>query len=196
MAALTCAAARADIRVEVRESVNDADAVSVVHWFGPDRTMRDDGSRYIITRLDQERSYVVDRTAGTYRVVDLQLDPDAAPEVEITATDDRREINGWPARRYRIGGPAARELRIDVWVSEAVGVDIESFRKLMVRLGNRPGSGWMKAYREIPGFPVLQSVELTRPGIQLRSSSRVVKIEQAEPGPDTYTPPDDYERVD
>lgn len=186
----------ADIRVEVRESVNDAEPVPVVHWFGAARTMRDDGNRFIITRLDQDVTYIVDRQKRQYRAVPLQIEENQeTAEVEIVRTDDVREIGEWRARRYRIKGPATRDLTIDIWITDDVDVDISSFRRLMVRLGNRPGSEWLKAYTEIDGFPVLQQVQLARPGIRLQSESRVVAIEETEPGPNTYSPPEDYTRV-
>ncbi|WP_353251363.1 DUF4412 domain-containing protein [Salinisphaera sp. PC39] len=189
-------AAWADIRVEVRESVNDAEPVPVVHWFGASRTLRDDGNRFIITRVDQGKTYIVDREKRQYRVVPLNLDEDGdVPDVSIERTEDTREIGEWSAHRYRIAGPATRDLTIDIWIADDVDVDVSAFRRLMVRLGDRPGSEWLKAYAEIDGFPVLQQVELERPGIRLRSESRVVEIEETEPPPGTYSPPDDYERT-
>jgi len=194
--AVTTTAALADIRVRVKESVNQAEPASVVHWFASDRTARDDGSRYIVTRLDREMTYVIDRESHTYRSVPLKLKPnDEIPAVTVQRTDDVRTIGEWRTRRYRLTGPATRDLTIDIWVSEALEVDIEPFRELMVQLGNRPGSEWLKAYRQIDGFPILQEVVLERSGIRLRSRSRVVSITETEPPPDTYAPPNTFRRA-
>lgn len=188
--------AAADIRVHVKETVNDGEPSQAVHWFGEQRSMRDDGSRYIITRLDLGKIFIVNRLAQQYRVIPLPDQPDAEPAaVNVERTDDVREIEGWPARRYRIGGAAAGDMTIDVWISDEVPVDIAGFRRLMVSLGQRPGSEWMQAYRQIPGFPVLQEVTLERPELRLHSESRVMSIEQTEPAADTYDPPEDYEQV-
>jgi len=190
------ASAAADIRVQVEESVNEAEPARVVHWFADDRTARDDGSRYIVTRLDRKMTYVIDRESESYRAVDLKLRPeDAIPTVHVERTEDVRTIGEWRTRRYRVTGPATRDLTIDIWVCHDLDVDIEPFRRLMVRLGNRPGSEWLKAYEEIEGFPILQEVVLERPGIRLRSRSRVVSISERKPPPDTYTPPEDFQRV-
>lgn len=188
--------AAADIRVHVKETVNDGEPSQAVHWFGEQRSMRDDGSRYIITRLDLGKIFIVNRLAQQYRVIPLPDQPDAEPAaVTVQRTDDVREIEGWPARRYRIGGAATGDMTIDVWISDDVPVDIAAFRRLMISLGKRPGSEWMQAYRQIPGFPVLQEVTLERPELRLHSESRVMSIEQTEPAADTYDPPEDYERV-
>lgn len=188
--------AAADIRVQVRETVNDGEPSHAVHWFGDQRSMRDDGNRYIITRLDLGKIFIVNRLAQQYRVIPLPDRPaEDPPAVSVERTDDVREIEGWPARRYRIGGVAAGDMTIDVWISDEVPVDIAGFRRLMVNLGQRPGSEWMQAYRQIPGFPVLQEVTLTRPELRLHSKSRVMSIEQAEPAADTYNPPEGYEQV-
>lgn len=188
--------AAADIRVQVKETVNDGEPSQAVHWFGDQRSMRDDGSRYIVTRLDLRKIFIVNRLAQQYRVIPLPDKPaEEPPAVSVERTDDVREIEGWPARRYRIGGAAAGDMTIDVWISDEVPVDIAGFRRLMVNLGQRPGSEWMQAYRQIPGFPVLQEVTLTRPELRLHSKSQVTSIEQAEPAADTYDPPEDYEQV-
>lgn len=195
--ALSCAAmaARADIRVVVEESINNAQPVTVVHWFGNARTMRDDGTQYVITRLDQGRTYVVNRKTERYRVVKMKLSKAPGPSVKVKATDDHRTISGWPTRRYRVTGEATGNLVIDIWATTAIGTNLSNFHQLMVRLGNRAGSEWMKAYKQIPGFPIMQIVTLKRPGIRLRAKSKVIAFERTNPSPHTYSPPQDYEQV-
>lgn len=195
--ALACTAtmARADIRVVVEESINGAPPITVVHWFGDARTMRDDGSQYVITRLDQGLTYVVNRKTESYRVVEMELSKEPGPSVTVKATNDHRMISGWPTRRYRVTGEATGDLVIDIWVTTALDTDLSNFHQLMIRLGNRAGSEWMKAYKEIPGFPIMQVVTLERPGIRLRAKSKVVQFERTEPPPNTYSPPESYEQV-
>lgn len=191
--------ALADLRVQVQESVNNAEPATVTHWFGKDRTMRDDGSRYIITslRASTSTSTIVNRETQTYQVVPLNLRSSAQlPEVVVTRTNDTRTIGAWPARCYRLSDPATRELVIDIWVTQDVDVDFSAFRNLMINLGNRPGSEWLKAYEVIEGFPILQQVELTRPGIRLLSESRVLSLEEVVPqAQNIYEPPDYYTRL-
>lgn len=193
--ALPCA--HADLRVQVEESVNGAKPAPVTHWFGDNRTMRDDGSRYVITSLTAGESIIVNRESHTYQVVPLKLQTGKnIPEVIITRTEDTSVINGWKARRYRLSGPATRELTIDVWISQDPGVDFSSFRELMIKLGNRPGSEWLKAYEILEGFPVLQEVELSRPGLSLKSQSRVLSMKEVEADEATiYQAPDYYKPV-
>lgn len=186
----------ADLRVEVRESVNGSEPATVVHWFGKNRSTRDDGSRYIVTRLDLGKTFIINRRTKQYRVIDLHLDGRRpVPGVVVQPSDDLRVINGWSARRYRISGPAARGLTIDLWISNELNVDLDYFRQVMVRLGGRQGSAWLNAYREIKGFPVLQQVTLHQTGLRLESTSQVVAIEQREPQPFTYKPPPSYTRI-
>jgi len=190
-------AAHADLRVQVEESVNGAEPAAVTHWFGKNRTMRDDGSRYIITSLRAQQSTIVNRETQTYQVVPLNLRvAKQLPEVLVTRTDDTDVIGQWPVRRYRLSGPATRELKIDIWVTQDVDVDFSAFRNLMIKLGNRPGSEWLKAYEIIEGFPILQQVELTRPGIRLLSESRVISLKELPPAEQNiYEPPDYYKRL-
>lgn len=195
--ALFCTPTLADLRVQVEESVNGAEPAPVTHWFGQNRTMRDDGSRYIITNLRDETTTIVNRETQSYQIVPLSLRADSEiPAVTVTRTDDTRVIGDWPVRRYRLGGPATRELTIDIWITQNLNVDVSAFRNLMIKLGNRPGSEWLKAYEKIEGFPILQEVELTRPGIRLRSQSRVVSLNEVAPeNKNIYDPPDYYQRT-
>lgn len=188
--------ALADLRVEVHESVNGSEPATVVFWFGDQRSTRDDGTRYIVTRLDLNKTFIINRLSKKYRVIDMHLDENqAAPEVVVKRSDDIRQINGWTARRYRIGGPAARGLTIDLWISDDLGVSLDGFDQLMVRLGNRKGSAWLKAYRTLDGFPVLQHISLRRTGLRLESTSQVVSIEQRTPETYTYKPPPGYTKL-
>lgn len=195
-AVVVCNAAAADLRVTVEESVNEAEPVEVTHWFGGDRSLRDDGGRYIITRLDQEQSFVVDRGKRAYKTIPLNLDSEAAPpRVLVKATDDYRQVGEWNARRYRLSGPATRGLTIDLWISRDVSADIAQFRDLMVRLSSRKGSEWLRAYEQMDGFPVLQEVMLKRRGITLRTESRVIAIADVKPPGGLYQPPDSFRRI-
>lgn len=190
---LLAGSAWADIHVSVKESLNDAQPVNVYHWFGDMRSVREDGSRYVITRLDENRTYIVDRNARSYKVLNTQLLPlEARPPVQVERTNQVRQINGWPTRLYRISGPAAQDMQIEVWASQEVGVDLDSFTDLMVQLSRRPGSEWLAAYASIRGFPILQEVLLERPGATLRSRSEVVSIEEREPPEGLYTPPEAF----
>lgn len=194
LCALCIPCAHADLKVQVKESINGGKPIAVTHWFGGDRSMRDDGSRYIITNLRASETTIVNRATHTYQVVPLKLLPDAQlPEVFVTRTDDTRKIGPWMTRRYHLTGPATRDLKINIWVTEDLKLDFSAFHTLMVALGNRSGSAWLKAYKTIDGFPVLQQVELARPGITLRSQSKVVAISNVESVPnDTYRPPENY----
>lgn len=177
--------------------MNGAQAAPVTHWFGKNRTMRDDGNRYVVTNLLDDVSMIVNRETQTYQVVPLNLEPNhAIPEVTVTPTTETRIIGKWPARRYRLSGPATRELSIDIWTTEDLEVDFSAFRTLMIKLGNRPGSEWLKAYKTIPGFPVLQEVELSRPGLRLMSQSQVIAVEEVEVDEkELYAPPTYFRRL-
>lgn len=197
LCALGMQAAHADLRVQVEESVNGAKPASVTHWFGNDRSMRDDGNRYIITNLRTDQSIIVDREKKTYKINPLMLETNSAlPQVVVTRTEDTRKIDQWMARRYHLSGPATRGLKIDIWVTHDLQIDITTFHQLMIKLGNRSGSAWLKAYKKIDGFPVLQQVKLTRPGITLKSESRVVSVTNIKQLPaDIYQPPEGYARL-
>lgn len=189
--------AQADVMVRVEESFNGQLPMTAVHWFGPERSTRDDGSRYVVTRLDEGRIYTVDRLAQTYRITELAINDQAQTSKEVRALkgNEVRKIGPWTARRYEVIGAATAGMKIVIWASRDVDIDLEKFRNIMTALSRRPGSEWMAAYRNIDGFPVLQEVTMDYKGSSFHGQTRVVAVEERAPPDHIYQPPADYERL-
>lgn len=187
----------ADIMVRVEESFNGQLPVTALHWFGTDRSTRDDGNRYVVTRLDQGHVLTIDRLTQSYQTTPL---PTAAsenklPEVRAFKRDETRKIGQWSAQKYEIIGAATAGMRIVIWATNDLDIDLKNFHRVMAGLARRPGSEWMAAYREIEGFPVLQEVEMNHKGTVFYGQTRVVAVEERVPPANIYAPPDDYEEV-
>jgi hypothetical protein len=185
--------AAADIRLVAREYLNHQPTVTTTHWFGIDKSARDDGRIRTVMRFDLGRMYVIDREAKTYRSLKL---PEAPPLKAIALpTEDTATIGRWRVRRWRVAGPAANGFDIDLWVSR----DIErgdAFVELMQKLARQPGAEWLAAYAEIDGFPLAQEIRLTRNGMTQKRRSEVASYAVMDPPPDTYLPPRGYKRVE
>jgi hypothetical protein len=185
--------AAADIRLVAREYLNHQPTVTTTHWFGVDKSARDDGRVCTVMRFDLGRMYVIDREARSYRSLKL---PEAPPLRAIALpTADTARIGQWRVRRWRVAGPAANGFDIDLWVT----TDIErgdAFVELMQKLARQPGAEWLAAYAEIDGFPVAQEIRLTRNGMTQRRRSEVATYAVMNPPPDTYLPPRGYKRIE
>lgn len=197
LAGLLPAAGNADVMVRVEESFNGQLPMTALHWFGPDRSTRDDGNRYVVTRLDEGRIYTIDRLAQTYRVSELATTEQrlAAEDVRALKRDETRMIGEWQAVKYEVIGAATAGMKIVIWASRDVDIDLEKFRNIMTALSRRPGSEWMAAYRDIEGFPVLQEVQMDYKGAAFHGQTRVVAVEERSPPADIYQPPADYQQL-
>ncbi|MGH8453982.1 MAG: hypothetical protein ACRES4_04935 [Nevskiales bacterium] len=184
--------AQADLRLVAREYLNNRPTVTTTHWFSADKSARDDGRTRTVMRFDLGRMYVIDRQARSYRSLDL---PDApALKTIVLPTQDTRLIGNWLARRWRVDGPAAHGLSINLWAT----TDIErgdAFVDLMQKLARQPGAEWLAAYARIDGFPVLQEISLTEKGMTQTRRSEVASCVVMEPPADTYLPPRGYKRI-
>lgn len=196
-ASLYSASTHADIMVRVEESFNGQLPMTALHWFGPERSTRDDGSRYVVTRLDEGRIYTVNRLTQDYTVSELPPGPTDgnAPDVRAISNGETRSIGKWTARRYEVIGAATAGMHIVIWATTEIDIDLDTFRKVMAGLARRPGSEWMAVYREIEGFPVLQEVQLEHKGVTYVGQTRVVDVEEREPPEFIYSPPEDYRQL-
>jgi hypothetical protein len=184
--------ARADIRLVAREYLNNKPTVTTTHWFGVDKSARDDGRMRTIMRFDLGRIYLVDREARTYRSLKLQQ---AEPlKVIVLPTQDTALIGNWLVRRWRVDGPAARGQTINLWATKDVERG-DAFVELMQKFARQPGAEWLAAYAEIDGFPLAQEITLTDHGMTQTRRSEVASHSVMDPPPDTYLPPRGYKRV-
>lgn len=182
----------ADVRVVAREYLNNRPTVTTTHWFGVDKSARDDGRLRTIMRFDLGRMYVVDDAGRTYRSVELV---ETGPQkVIVLPTQDTMMMGNWLARRWRVDGPAARGMTINLWAT----TDIErgdAFVDLMQKFARQPGAEWLAAYAKIDGFPLAQEITLTEQGMTQTRRTEVTSHAVMEPPPEIYLPPRGYKRV-
>jgi hypothetical protein len=182
----------ADIRLVAREYLNNKPTVTTTHWFGVDKSARDDGRVRTIMRFDLGRIYVVNHESKTYRSIKLQQAPEL--RVAVLPTQDTALIGNWLVRRWRVEGPAAHGLTISLWATK----DIErgdAFVDLMRKYARQPGAEWLAAYALIDGFPLAQDITLTEQGMTQTRRSEVATHAVMEPPPDTYIPPRGFKRI-
>lgn len=184
--------ALADVRIVAREYLNNRPTTTTTHWFGADKSARDDGQVRTIMRFDLGRMYIVDSRDRTYRSLELKEAPPL--KVVVVPTQETALIGNWLVRRWRVEGPAARGLSIDLWAS----TDVErgdAFVELMKQHARQPGAEWLAAYAEIDGFPLAQEIRLTERGMTQTRRSEVASHAVMKAPPDTYLPPRGYKRI-
>lgn len=185
----------------------------VTFWVGENRASRSDGETTIILRPDQEKIYVVDHASKTYSGLDLPIDLMAAmPEatrqqmapmmdaMEMTAvvapSEERKDVNGWSARRYDVTLSNAMGMKIEsqVWASTAVDVDMDTFHSLSRAMASlQPGFGAAaEKLLEIEGVPVLMESDVQMMGSSFGSREEMVSASTEDAPAGIYEVPEGY----
>ncbi|MBD3235898.1 MAG: hypothetical protein GF330_04280 [Candidatus Eisenbacteria bacterium] len=188
---------------------------TVTIWLGEDRAAITGSGTNAILHRDAAKLYLLNRGARTYSVVDLPCDLETffppghaqhrpfqrvleavQTEVEITPTEETREINGWPTRLFRIEMRAARaSIHSETWATTAVPIDEGLYRELLTSImSTHPATYQMTStLDEIEGITVLDEQRISRPHMEMVSIRELIRVEEAEPPPGIYSPPPDYE---
>lgn len=184
--------ALADMRLVTREYLNNRPTVTTTHWFGDDKSSRDDGRLRTVMRFDLDRMYIIDREAKTYRSLAL---PEAPPlHVIALPTADVDKIGNWIVKRWRVDGPAAHGYTINIWACDDLARE-PGFAGLMQKLARQPGGEWLAAYAKIEGVPIVQEISHRHRGMTQVRRSEVASYGILKPPPDAYLPPRGYKRI-
>ena len=116
-------------------------------------------------------------------------------EMKITATEESRNISGYPCRKYRV---TLTNGEGEYWLSKEVTV-YEQYKKLKERIksavGKIPAAERMKIpglTEEMDGFPVMTRMEV----MGITTTSTVKQAEEKKTDASLYRVPDDYNLVD
>lgn len=187
----------------------------VTFWIGDDRASRSDGDSTVIVRADQKKVYLVNHETKSYSVLDLPIDlmammPEATRQqmepmmkaMEMTAqvepTDERKEINGWSSRLYRVNLSNSMGMKVDsdVWVTKEVDVDLDAFREMSKAMASlQPGGGAIAdELLKIEGVPVVMESRIQAMGGSTKSREELVAASTAAAPAGTYEVPEGYEK--
>lgn len=182
-----------------------------VTWIGTDRMRVEEGNKVTIVRADLKKMYMLDVDAKTCSTLDLPLDikkfvpADMAPMMEqmmsqmkvtVTPTAETKPIGEWNTTRYTLAltmpmGPTSTQ---EMWVTKDFGIDPSVWHDMYGALlsASPVGPSMAAEMKKVDGIPVL--VERTQKvmGSELKSTERVISVEQKEAPADLYEPPKDY----
>jgi hypothetical protein len=161
-----------------------------VTWIGKDHMRVEEGDKVTIVRLDLKKMYILDTKAKTSSTLDLPVDMDKympeemAPMMEqmlsqmkvtITPTEEKKKIQDWNATKYTMtmSLPMGGSLDQEMWVVKDIGIDPELWQKLQ---------------------GAVMSVERTQKmmGNEMKSTEKVLSVEEKDPPKDFYDLPKDY----
>ena len=118
-------------------------------------------------------------------------------QIEVTPTEETREIAGYAAKLYRVKARSDQGLELDqeLWMSEAVKFDVTAYKKMAEALFSMQpiGADWKKEILAIKGFPVLQETTVRMMGNEIKSREELISVEEKEAPAGAYAPPPGYE---
>jgi hypothetical protein len=221
--ALLCCVAQpclADVLITMRvqsDAIDDlkvaAEEQTTTTWLGENKLREDAGDRCTIIDNDAKKLFVINHSRKSYFAFDLPIDllaevPEEMRlqieeanfrnkiEVDVTPTDESKEINGYSTKKYSIevGGANVLKMTREQWMTEDVGFDVETYKNMMkTMLTAQPiGSEWMNKFWEIKGFPVLSESSVEVMGQVVHTKEELVSVEEKQPAAGTYAPPAGY----
>src|SRR3954447_19725186 len=203
---LLAAPAAADTLLTVRSSVEglkmDQPPTGQIHiWVAADKLRHDEGETSTIVRLDRGKVYLLNHGDKTYAEIaapDVQkLAPaaEAAIKVTVTATEEKKKVGTWNARKYKVDilSPDGVHLDTTIWASKDVASH-QAYGKLAAVLAAlQPGSSeWARQMQTIEGFPVLQESDVAMGGSKFKTREELASVETKDAPAGTYEPPAGY----
>jgi hypothetical protein len=182
-------------------------------WFSTDQMRVDRTDVSIIVDVEANKVYIVQHEPMTYSALDLpvdlkkllpaemqpmadQLAEQMKMEIEVTPTDQTRQIAGYQARLYQVKASNTMGITrtIDMWMAEEIDLDVAAFKRLNAALFSLEAMGgdWYEKILEIEGFPVLQESQMTMMGQETSTREELISIEQKDSPQGHYAPPADY----
>jgi len=182
-------------------------------WLGENRFRRDAGDQSVIVDMTAKKLFIIDHGQKNCQTVDLPLDLEKlmpaemrkmmegmaaqmAMQVEVTPTDQTREIAGYPTKLYRVkaSNKMGVESNMDLWMTDKVKFDVAGYKELtgaMFALQSI-GAEWKKEILAIEGFPVLQETTVRMMGNEMKSREELVSVEEQDAPAGNYAPPAGY----
>lgn len=163
-------------------------------------------SKLYLVRHDLRVYYVFDVPVVIERYATTELERtmldqrsgEATTEIEVTETGEKRQIDGYPARRVTVLAQSAAggaRFEYELWLSDEVPGGGDLYRAILREFGAvdvvlRPLA---RRLAELPGFPVLRrSVTTFETGLRSVDERRLVSVEERPLPASIYEPPASY----
>jgi hypothetical protein len=121
------------------------------------------------------------------------------PAIEVDHTGETRQVGRWKGWKavLKIQHAAEGTRKIELWLSEELGVDLTPYRELVLARSQLfPWTAeWARAEIALAGFPVLWGMEYRVATVRLSDHRRLLSIEDVEPPASTYAPPPEYAQI-
>lgn len=171
-----------------------------------DNAIRVEGPKNItIFRFDKNMVWLLQPSKKEYMEVTMKqmqasaemgmsmLKKDGQSEFTFKKTDEKKTINNWKCYKVISQSPTIKQT---IWLTEDLpfGKDIYyKYFKHMPRM--KELADLIYNNKEIEGFPVLTEIEMDMMGMQVKSSSELLKIKETDMKPSLFELPGDYKKI-
>lgn len=213
-----CGFASADTHVVIERASTDEqsgakDVEQAEVWIRGDLVRMDGKGNTFFADFSKNEFSIVDHDRKRYSVFDLPIDlASMLPEdqramfeqavaqnpmnVEITPSDETREVGAWTGKKHVAVISNARGLRITntMWTSTDAPESLASYERLTEVLSMlQPGGDWMREITAVPGVAVHQEVAMDFQGTIMRRVTETIRTVEERDAPEgNYAPPEDY----
>jgi hypothetical protein len=157
------------------------------------------GGRVLLLQPEDKRYFDMKLT-DYQRIVGLRLrragvtDPAARPK--LTSTGEQKTIGQWSCTRILFQQAGTVPIQSELWVAKDSGLDFGAFLKLMQRLGTDALLGPLAEFAgAIQGYPIEVKTTQVVSGLEVVSTTRILKIAVGPVDPTLFKVPEGYKPV-
>ncbi|WP_242470687.1 DUF4412 domain-containing protein [Thiocystis violacea] len=122
-------------------------------------------------------------------------------KITVVATDETRKINEWNCRKYQVKKTGMMEIDQEIWATEEVDLDLDSYTDLMsmsgpeALLGDSPAAQAQRVEMEkVKGYPILTKSKVQMMGSTMETESEVKVIRKEPMEAKFFEIPADYQK--
>lgn len=198
-------------RAKIMGQEQPAKDTKEVVWIGKDHMRVEEGDKVTIVRLDLKKMYMLDTKAKTSSTLDLPVDiTKMLPEemrpmmeqmfsqitVSITPTEETKKVKDWDTTKYTMtmALPMGGSMEQEMWVAKDIGGAREGWHDLYaaVMSANPVRAGMVEEMKKIDGVPVLVERTQKMMGSEIKSTEKVISVEEKDAPEGHYDLPKDY----
>jgi len=164
------------------------------------------GNSIMIFRFDSKKMYTIDMEEKVYFESDAEAMKEMAQmgkammgnnqemNLEFKKTGETKTINDWDCYKVVAENQMMKQI---MWLTEDLPYDKETYYKYYKKVPEYEELA--KSFyndEDLKGFPVANEVEMNMMGMQIKSSSELILIEERDISPDIYNLPEGLEKMD
>lgn len=160
------------------------------------------GKTKMIMRADVKKMYTINEAQRTYMEMPLgQLSGMANPMIEqmqfdVQKTGNTKKVNQWNCEEYVVTATGAMPMKMSMWVTKDITYDKQVMKEMEESVGGSPAlKALAEKTKDIEGFPVEQTMEMTMAGQTITTKTTVTSVQQGPIPASVFEVPEGYTKA-